>query len=78
MLEMYCDKDTQVMVNQSVHKFYTRFIFKMDVLSQDIVFPLDIVVTFFNNLSSDMREFLVSEGIQFHPRLPTETNHQDN
>ena len=47
------------MVNQSVNYSYTRFLFKIYALPQDIVFPLDTSVTFFNNLSHDIREFLI-------------------
>ena len=43
------------MFNQSVNDFYTRLFFKIDALRQDIVFPLDIYVAFFNNLSPDVR-----------------------
>ena len=63
------------MVNQSVNEFYTRFLFKIDALPQDAVFPLDIAITFFNNFSSYLRELLISEGIQVPPSTPTETNH---
>ena len=57
---MYFDKDNQVMINQLVNEFYTRFFFKMDALPKEVVFPLDISATFFNNLSPDVREFLIS------------------
>ena len=66
------------MVKQSVNEFYTRFLFKIDALPQDFTFPLDVSGTFFNNLSPDVREFLISEGVQVPPRPPTETNHQGN
>ena len=39
---------------------------------------MGISATFFNNLSPDVRELLISEGVQFPQRLPTETNHQGN
>ena len=52
---MYYDRETQVMVNQSVNDFYTHFLSKIDAFSQDVVFPLDISATFFNNLSPDVR-----------------------
>ena len=55
---------------------YTRFLFKIDALPQDVTFPLDIDATFFNNLSPGVREFLISEGVQVTPSPPTETNHQ--
>ena len=66
------------MVNQSVNEFYTRFLFKIDALPHDVNFSLEISATFFNNLSPDNREFLISEGLQVPQRLPTETNHQGN
>ena len=44
----------------------------------DGAFPLDIAANFFNNLGPDVREFLISEGVQVPPRPPTETNHQVN
>ena len=34
------------MVNQSVNEFYSRFLFKTDARTQDVVFLLDIAVTF--------------------------------
>ena len=73
---MYYDRETQVMVNQSVNQFYTWFIFKIDALPQDVAFILYIDATLFNNLSPDVMEFLISEGVQFSPKKPTETNHQ--
>ena len=48
---MYYDRETCIMVNQSVNGFYTRFLFKIDSLPQAIAFPLDIAATFFNNLT---------------------------
>ena len=45
---------------------------------QDVVLPLGIYATFFNNLSVDVRYFLISEGFQVPPRPPTETNHHEN
>ena len=66
------------MVNQSVNEFYTRLLFKIDAFPQDVAFPLDIATTFFNNLSTKVREFLISEGVQVPPRLPTGNNHQGN
>ena len=38
-----------------LNEFYTCFLFKTDALPQNVVFPLDIAVTFFNNLSPDVR-----------------------
>ena len=66
------------MVNQSANEFYTQSLFKIDALPQDVAFPLEIVATFFNNLSSDVREFFIPEGFQVPPRLPIENNHQRN
>ena len=73
---MYYDIETWVVVNQSVNLFHTRFLFKIDALPQDVALPLDIAANFFNNLSPNVREFLVLEWIQVPPRLPTEKNHQ--
>ena len=39
--KIYYDRETRVMVNQSVNDFYTRFLFKIDALPQDIAFPLE-------------------------------------
>ena len=36
------NKETRVMVNQSVNYFNTRFLFKIDALPQYVVFALDI------------------------------------
>ena len=66
------------MVNQSLNKFYTRFLFKIDALTQDVTLPLDIAATFFNNLIPDVRELLIPGGVQPPTRMPTETNHQGN
>ena len=66
------------MVNQPVNKFYTRLLFKIDALPQDIAFSLEIDATFFNNLSSQVRELFISEGVQVLQRPPTEKNHQGN
>ena len=34
------DRETRVMVNQSINDFYIRFLFKIDALPQGIVFAL--------------------------------------
>ena len=68
---MHYDKENQVMINQSVNNFYTRFIFKIDALPQEVVFPLDIAVKFFNKLIPDVRELLVSEGVHVPQILTT-------
>ena len=57
--KIYYDKENQVMSNQLVNYFYTRLLFKIDVLSQEVVFLLDISTTFFNNLRPDDRNFLI-------------------
>ena len=75
---MYYDRYTNFMVNKLVNEFYTRFLFKIDALPQDVAFPLDIYATFFKNLIPDVREFLVSEGVQVPPIPPTENNHHVN
>ena len=66
------------MVNHSVNEFNTCFLFKIDALPQDIALPLDIAVTFINNLSPDVRKLLISEEVQPPPSQPTEKNHQGN
>ena len=58
--QMYYDIETRVKVNQSVNEFYTRFLFKIDALPQDFTFTLDVSATSFNNLSTEVREFLIS------------------
>ena len=73
--KVYYDKDNHIMINQLVNEFYTRFLFKIDSLPQEVELPLDITKTFFNNLSPDVREFLISEGVQVPQTLPTETIH---
>ena len=62
--QMCYDRDTHVIVNQSINEFYTRFLFKIGGLPQDAVFPLDIAANFFNNLSPNIREIFISEGVQ--------------
>ena len=75
---MYYDRETQIIFNHSVNEFYTRILFKIDALSQDVAFPLGITETFLNNLIPDVREFLIPEGLQFTPTPPTKNNHQGN
>ena len=74
--KIYYYKENQVMVNQSVNEFYIPFPFKIYAFLQEVGFLLDIAATFFNNFSPDMREFLISKGVQVPQRLPTKTNHQ--
>ena len=76
--EIYYDGDTQVILNQLVSQFNTQFLFKIDTPPQGAVFPLDIATTFFNNLSPDVRELWISEGVQLPPMSPTKTNQQEN
>ena len=66
------------MCNQSVNEFYDLFLFKLDAIPQYVVILIDTAEKVFNNLSPNMREFLISEGVQVPPRPPTETNHQGN
>ena len=66
------------MVNKSVNEFFTRFLFKIDALPQDVAFTLEISKTFFNNLGTNVRELLISEGVQVPPRPPTENNQKRN
>ena len=61
---MYYNKENQVIINQSVNGFYTRFLFKIDALLKEVGFQLEIAATLFNNLSPDVRELLISEGVQ--------------
>ena len=56
---MYYNKETQVMVNNLVNDFYTRFILKIDSLPHNLVLLLDISKTFFNNLRPEFTEFLI-------------------
>ena len=62
------------MFNKLVNEFYTWFLFKVGALLQDVLFPLEISATFFNDLSPDVRDFLISEGVQVPQRLSIETN----
>ena len=78
MLKIYYDKDTWVLVNYSVDGFYMWFLFKIDALPQDVVFLLEIVAIFFNNLSPDVWEFLIPKGFQISQILPIDTNNQEN
>ena len=56
--KMHYDKETLFMVNQLVNEFYTRFLFKIDALPHDVVFPLDISATLFKNLIPGVRELI--------------------
>ena len=63
------------MLNQSVNDFYTRFLFKIDAIPQGVVLLIDISAKTFNNLSTNVREFLISVGFQVTPMQPNETIH---
>ena len=76
--KMYYDKYIWIMIDQSLDEFYTRFLFKNDLLPQEIILPLGIAATFINNFIPEVREFLISVGVQVPPRMPTKTNHQRN
>ena len=58
------DKETKVTFNKSVNEFYIRFLFKIDSLLQDMLLPLGVSATFFNNFIPDVRELFISEGVQ--------------
>ena len=53
--QMYYDRETYVMVNNSVNEFYTQSLFKIDTLPQDVAFTLEIAANFFNTLRPDVR-----------------------
>ena len=44
----------------------------MDSLTQDVVFPLEIAASFFNNLTPDIIDFLIAKGVPVPPRMKTE------
>ena len=71
----YYGKETWITVNQLVNKFYAQFLLKIDALPQNILFSLDISTTFFGNLSPDIGEFLITEGLKVTSMLTTNTNH---
>ena len=48
------------MVNQLVNKFYTRLLFDIDALTQDVDLLLDINATLFNNLITDVIKLFIS------------------
>ena len=50
----------------------------MYALPHDVVLTLDITANVFNDLSPDIREFLITEGVQVPLKIPMETNHQGN
>ena len=57
---MYYDNENKFMINKSVNIFYTHFLFKIDALLKEVGLLLDISETLFDNLSTDLREFLIS------------------
>ena len=66
------------MVNQSINEFYTRTLLNIYALPQDVLFPKENTLTFFNNLSNNVREFLVSEGFQVPTIISEDTKNQVN
>ena len=44
--KLYYDKETSVMIYQSVDEFYTCLFFKFGALPQYVVFLLDVTATF--------------------------------
>ena len=58
--KMYDEKENQVMIFQSVNELYTHFLFKIDAIPQEVGLPLHTATTFFNSLSPDVRELLIS------------------
>ena len=67
------------MFHQLVNEFYSRFLFKLNKIPQDIhSITFGHRRTFFNEFSTKVRKLLISEGVQVPPRIPTETNHQVN
>ena len=76
--KMNYDIETRIMINHSVNEFYTRFLFKIDALYHDVALSLEISATLFDNLSPDIRELLISEGIQVSPRPSAENIYQGN
>ena len=57
--KMYYDKEIRVMVDKSVNYFYTCFLLKHYELPQEFLLPLDIVEKLSNNLSPEVRYFLI-------------------
>ena len=51
---MHYDKETWIKANNSVNKFYTQLLLKIDALNLDKMFLMDTAETFFNNLSPDI------------------------
>ena len=59
MPEIYYEKYTQFMVNQSVNEFYNRFFFKIDALPKDVLLPMETATKFLNNLISEIMDLLI-------------------
>ena len=66
------------MVNLLLKEFYNRLLLKIDALTQEIVLPLGIYETFFNNLIPNIRKLFISEGVKPPQILLMETNHKGN
>ena len=64
MMEMYYDKETLVMFNKLVNDFYSRFLFKIDSLSQDVLFLFSLMIFFPNNSIPEVLQFLISKWVQ--------------
>ena len=56
----YYNKETGVMINQSVNDFYSRFLFNIDALLNDELFLMDIAETLFKKITLGFRDLLVS------------------
>ena len=59
-LKMCHEKGNRFMFNQLVNDIFTQFLIKVDAFPRDVVFPLEFSTTFFNNLSPEVRELLIS------------------
>ena len=57
---MYYNNEKCFMVNQSVNEFKNRLLLNIDAITKGEVFTMDSKSTFFNRLSTDIRELLVS------------------
>ena len=63
-MEMYYDKETLVIFNKLVNDFYSRFLFKIDSLSQDVLFLFSLMIFFSNNSIPEVLQFLISKWVQ--------------
>ena len=64
MMEMYYDKETLVIFNKLVNDFYSRFLFNIDSLSQDVLFLFSLMIFFSNNSIPEVLQFLISKWVQ--------------